>query len=58
MRENGQNENAIQAFILKISRKLRDCYLSGLAERKVTRVTMSSPVFFCVCVPALLSCER
>ncbi|XP_023262918.1 ral guanine nucleotide dissociation stimulator-like 2 isoform X2 [Seriola lalandi dorsalis] len=34
MRENGENETAISTFILKISRKFRDCYLSGLAEGK------------------------
>ncbi|XP_051263684.1 ral guanine nucleotide dissociation stimulator-like 2 isoform X2 [Dicentrarchus labrax] len=34
MKENGENENAISTFILKISRKLRDRYLSGLAEDK------------------------
>ncbi|XP_029360038.1 ral guanine nucleotide dissociation stimulator-like 2 isoform X2 [Echeneis naucrates] len=33
MRKNGENETAIST-ILKISRKLRDCYLSGLAEGK------------------------
>lgn len=36
MRQNGENENAISTLFLKISRKLRDCYLSGLAEGKVT----------------------
>lgn len=48
MRRNGGNENAISAFILKFSRKLRDRYLPGLAEVKVTRET----TFFvgvCVC---------
>ncbi|XP_038566592.1 ral guanine nucleotide dissociation stimulator-like 2 isoform X2 [Micropterus salmoides] len=34
MRQNGENENAISTLFLKISRKLRDCYLSGLAEGK------------------------
>ncbi|XP_029307014.1 ral guanine nucleotide dissociation stimulator-like 2 isoform X2 [Cottoperca gobio] len=34
MRENEENENASCKFILKISRKLRDRYLSGLAEGK------------------------
>lgn len=34
MRQNGENENAISTLFLKISRKLRDCYLSGLAEEK------------------------
>ncbi|XP_070690820.1 ral guanine nucleotide dissociation stimulator-like 2 isoform X2 [Pempheris klunzingeri] len=34
MRESGENENDICTFILKISRKLRGCYLSGLAEGK------------------------
>ncbi|XP_063734710.1 ral guanine nucleotide dissociation stimulator-like 2 isoform X2 [Eleginops maclovinus] len=34
MRENGENENSIRALLLKISRKVRDCYLSGLAEGK------------------------
>ncbi|XP_076593492.1 ral guanine nucleotide dissociation stimulator-like 2 isoform X2 [Chaetodon auriga] len=34
MRESGENKNAIRTFILKISRKLGSCYLSGLAEPK------------------------
>ncbi|XP_010792509.1 ral guanine nucleotide dissociation stimulator-like 2 [Notothenia coriiceps] len=34
MRENGENEKSIHTFLLKISRKIRDCYLSGLAEGK------------------------
>lgn len=33
MTENAENE---KTFILKISRKLRDCYLPRLATRKVT----------------------
>lgn len=37
MTENGQNE---KTFIVKISRKLRDCYLSRLATRKVTRMIL------------------
>lgn len=40
MTENGENEKAISAFILKISRKLRNRYLSGLAKRKVTCETI------------------
>lgn len=47
MRENGENERAISAFILRISRKLKDCYLSGLAVGKVTVVTV---FFACVCM--------
>ncbi|XP_053183365.1 ral guanine nucleotide dissociation stimulator-like 2 isoform X2 [Scomber japonicus] len=35
MRANGGNDNDICTFILKISRKLKDCYLPGLAEGKV-----------------------
>uniref|UniRef100_A0A3Q2V707 Ral guanine nucleotide dissociation stimulator-like 2 n=1 Tax=Haplochromis burtoni TaxID=8153 RepID=A0A3Q2V707_HAPBU len=34
MRSNGENKNTISAFILKISRKLRDSYLSELAHGK------------------------
>uniref|UniRef100_A0A3Q0QX40 Ral guanine nucleotide dissociation stimulator-like 2 n=1 Tax=Amphilophus citrinellus TaxID=61819 RepID=A0A3Q0QX40_AMPCI len=34
MRNNGENKNTISAFILKISRKLRDSYLSELAQGK------------------------
>ncbi|KAK2909839.1 ral guanine nucleotide dissociation stimulator-like 2 isoform X1 [Channa argus] len=33
--ESGQNDKIIPTFILKISRKLRGCYLSGLAKAKV-----------------------
>lgn len=48
MKENGESENGIPAFVLKISRKLRDRYLSGPAAGKVTfRV--------CVCVSGLFS---
>ena len=42
MRENGEKETAFSTFILKISRKLRDCCLSGLAEGKVTYGTIFS----------------
>lgn len=44
-----ENETTISTFILKISRKLRDCYLSGLARGKVTCVTISS-FFSCWCL--------
>jgi len=40
MRSKGENENTLSAFILKTSRKLRDFYLSGLAQEKVTFVTV------------------
>lgn len=56
MRENGKNDT-MRTFILKISRKLRDCYLSGLAQVKVTCVTIFSP-FFGSCVLWLISWER
>lgn len=36
MRHRDGNENAISTFLLKVSRKLRDYYQSGLAEQKVT----------------------
>lgn len=49
MTENGENEKAVSTFILKISRKLRDRYLSGLARRKVTCETIFS-FFFCLCM--------
>lgn len=49
MRDNGENKKAISTFILKISRKLRDCNLSGLAKRKVTCVTLGYFFFVCVC---------
>uniref|UniRef100_A0A3Q1FHQ2 Ral guanine nucleotide dissociation stimulator-like 2 n=1 Tax=Acanthochromis polyacanthus TaxID=80966 RepID=A0A3Q1FHQ2_9TELE len=34
MKSNGEQKNTIGAFILKISRKLRDCYLSEPAQGK------------------------
>lgn len=36
MRSNGDRENTLSGFILKVSRKLGDFYLSGLAQEKVT----------------------
>lgn len=57
MRDNGENKKAISTFILKISRKLRDCNLSGLAKRKVTCVTLGY-FFFFVSVLGLISWER
>lgn len=48
MRSNGENKNTISAFILKISRKLRDSYLSELAHGKVSCGTILS--LFSVCV--------
>ena len=50
MSENGENGNTIRAFIVKFSRKLRDCYLPGLAGVKVTCETF----FFFVCVCGLV----
>lgn len=52
MRENGEKETAVSTFILKISRKLRDCYLSGPAEGKVTYGTIFFffTAFVCVCL--------
>lgn len=57
MRDNGENKKAISTFLLKISRKLRDCNLSGLAKRKVTCVTLGY-FFLCVSVLGLISWER
>lgn len=47
MTENGQNETTMCALILKISRKLRDYYLSGLAEVKISCVTIFPLLYVC-----------
>lgn len=46
-KESRRHENTISTCILKISRKLKDYYLSGLAKAKVTCVTI---LFYLVCV--------
>lgn len=57
MRENGKNETAISTLVLKISRKLRDCYLPGLAVGKVTCFCLCMCMCVCVYVYELISWE-
>ncbi|XP_047454246.1 ral guanine nucleotide dissociation stimulator-like 2 isoform X2 [Mugil cephalus] len=42
MRRNGDREHTFRGFILKVSRKLRDFYLSGLAQDKVESSPMKT----------------
>lgn len=49
MKENAEFQREISTFILKVSRKIKGCSLSGLATRKVTCMANVFSAFLCVC---------
>uniref|UniRef100_A0AAX7U770 Ral guanine nucleotide dissociation stimulator-like 2 n=1 Tax=Astatotilapia calliptera TaxID=8154 RepID=A0AAX7U770_ASTCA len=58
MRSNGENKNTISAFILKISRKLRDSYLSELAHGKAEPSPMKTTWYCPLDLPTVVEEEE
>uniref|UniRef100_A0A3Q4MA08 Ral guanine nucleotide dissociation stimulator-like 2 n=1 Tax=Neolamprologus brichardi TaxID=32507 RepID=A0A3Q4MA08_NEOBR len=58
MSSNGENKNTISAFILKISRKLRDSYLSELAHGKAEPSPMKTTWYCPLDLPTVVEEEE